>query len=118
MKRVSSLLLMLIAGHGHAYDGATSELSHASCGFVVASLVTRTFVESEHRAWIGFAVSTTASALHQAYQAAHGSTVASSLLDTASSAAGAALGAWTTDRYVLVPVVRKSYSGVVIAVRF
>ena len=113
MRAILVLALGLFMGNAHAYDGLTSELSHATGGALLAGAVTRLYSESENRAWIGFAVSTTAMALESGYQISHGAKRSSQLLDLASHTAGAALGASVTDKYFLVPVVTRSYVGLV-----
>jgi len=118
MKKIWMLALWLLMGSAHAYDGLTSELSHAAGGAVLASAVTRLYSESENRAWIGFAVSTSVIVLESAYQISRGAKRSSQLLDVGSHAAGAALGAWVTDKYVLMPVIRRSYVGFVYSRQF
>ena len=115
MKRGWLVLAVCLSGSAQAYDGLTSELSHAAGGALLAGAVTRAYSDSEYRAWIGFAVSATGILL--AEQRALASSVAaeakSARLDVAYHVVGAALGAWVTDRYALQPVVTPSYVGVV-----
>lgn len=115
MKRSLLALVVWLSGSAHAYDGLTSELSHAAGGALLAGAVTRAYSDSEHRAWIGFAVSATGILL--AEQRGLASSVAaevkSARLDVAYHVVGAALGAWVTDRYVLLPIVTPSCVGVV-----
>ena len=118
MKKWICASALALTGAAHAYDGASSELSHTAFSAAFAGVVTHVYRDSENRAWIGFAVATGASALHQSYQAANGSSKSGSLLDFASSAIGAALGAWATDKYILTPVVRPSFTGLVISGTF
>ena len=101
-----------------AYDGLTSELSHAAGGALLAGLITQACANEEQRAWIGFAVSAAAGALSESLQASRGARGYSSLLDAASHAAGAAVGAWASDRYLLMPVVRRPYVGLLLVHRF
>ena len=63
MRKFWFCVLLVLAGPGQAYDGATSELSHAAGGALLAGMVTRAYSESENRAWIGFAVSAAVSVL-------------------------------------------------------
>jgi hypothetical protein len=114
MKQWICIGALAFSGFAQAYDGASSELSHTTFSAALAGVVTHAYSQSENRAWIGFAVATGASALHQGYQAAHGSSTSGSLLDFASSAIGAALGAWATDTYILTPIVKPSFTGLVI----
>ena len=121
MKRLVYLLtLMLSVKAAHAYDGFTSEVSHAAGGAVLASAITALYKDSENRAWIGFGVSSAVSVLAEARQYATDRKVkvSSSLLDASSHILGSALGAWATDQYFLMPVVTKSYTGVVIQRQF
>ena len=118
MKKLICLSSLALSGFAHAYDGASSELSHTAFSAALAGVVTHAYSESENSAWIGFAVATGASALHQGYQAAHGSSKSGSLLDFASSAIGAALGAWATDTYILTPIVKPSFTGLTISRSF
>lgn len=115
MKQSLLSLLMLLPCAAGASDGLTSELSHAAGGALLAGVVTRAYSDSEHRAWIGFAVSATGIVL--AEQRGLASSVAaevkSARLDVTYHVVGAALGAWVTDRYVLLPIVTPSYVGVV-----
>ena len=118
MKNIWILTRWLLVGSAHAYDGLTSELSHAAGGALLASAVTRFYSESENRAWIGFALSTSAIVLESAYQISRGAKRSSQLLDIGSHAAGAALGAWVTDKYVLMPVIGRSYVGFIYSRQF
>ena len=101
-----------------AYDGFTSEISHAAGGALLAGLITQACADDERRAWIGFAVSAAAGALSESLQASRGARGYSSLLDAASHAAGAAVGAWLGDRYLLVPVLGRPHVGLVLVHRF
>lgn len=118
MRKFWFCVLLLLAGPSQAYDGATSELSHAAGGALLAGMVTRVYSESENRAWIGFAVSAAVSVLAESYQVSRGAASSSSMLDVAAHTAGAALGAWVTDRYILVPVVSRTYAGVMFQRKF
>ncbi|QCB47899.1 hypothetical protein [Hydrogenophaga sp. PAMC20947] len=118
MKKLICLWAVALTGFAHAYDGASSELSHTAFSAVLAGAVTHANRDLENRAWIGFAVATGASALHQAYQAAHSSSKSGSLLDFASSAIGAALGAWATDTCILTPIVQPRFTGLIISRAF
>lgn len=120
MKRDCWLIALVFSGSAHAYDGLTSELSHAAGGALLAGAVTRIYSESEHRAWIGFAVSATGIVLaeRQGLVSADAARVKSARLDVTYHVVGAALGAWATDRYLLLPVVKPSYVGVLYLRRF
>ncbi len=118
MKRLLTIALLFCAAHSHAYDGLTSELSHAAGGALLAGAVTKMYSESENRVWIGFAVSTAAVVLEQGYQISRGANRNSQIKDMAWHALGAALGAWATDKYILMPVVTRSSVGMVMVRSF
>ena len=119
MKKIISALTFLFAANTFAYDGITSELSHAAGGAVIAGAVTKMAEDSPNRAWIGFGVSTAFGVLAQGYEmSVQNAKFAPSLLDATSHAVGAALGAWGTDKYFLTPIVTRSYSGVMLYRQF
>ena len=101
-------------GSCQAYDGLSSELSHAAGGALLAGAVTNYVSDSENRAWIGFAVSTAGIVISEAHQMSKGAKHSSSMLDIASHAAGAALGAWWTDKYYLTPIIGRHSVGLVV----
>ncbi|PUE53439.1 hypothetical protein [Limnohabitans parvus] len=113
MKKIWAILLLFFSAHSHAYDGLSSELSHAVGGALLAGAVTKIYSESENRAWIGFAVSTAAVVLEQGYEISRGANRNSQIKDMAWHALGSALGAWATDKYLLVPVVTRTSVGLV-----
>jgi hypothetical protein len=114
MKKFFAIALLFWSAHSHAYDGLSSELSHAVGGALLAGAVTKIYSESENRAWIGFAVSTAAVVLEQGYEISRGANRNSQIKDMAWHALGSALGAWATDKYLLVPVVTRTSVGMVI----
>jgi VanZ family protein len=118
MKKIGASALLFLAAHSHAYDGLSSELSHAVGGALLAGAVTHIYRESENRAWIGFAVSTAAVVLEQSYEISRGANRNSQIKDMAWHALGAALGAWATDKYILMPVVTRSSVGMVMVRSF
>ncbi len=118
MKKLAAMVLLFLSAHSHAYDGLTSELSHAAGGALLAGAVTKMYSESENRAWIGFAVSTAAVVLEQGYEISRGANRNSQIKDMVWHAAGAALGAWATDKYLLVPVVTRTSVGMVMVRAF
>jgi hypothetical protein len=118
MKPWSLALILIFAAECRAYDGVTSELSHAFSGAVLAGAVTRKYRESEHRAWIGFAASTVVIVAVEGHAISRGSDRSSQLLDISAHAIGAAAGAWFTDRYLLLPVVGKSRVGILFQVQY
>ena len=113
MKKFFAIALLFWSAHSHAYDGLSSELSHAVGGALLAGAVTKIYSESENRAWIGFAVSTAAVVLEQGYEISRGANRNSQIKDMAWHALGSALGAWATDKYLLVPVVTRTSVGLV-----
>lgn len=114
MKRVCIWALCAAMGTCQAYDGWSSELTHVAGGALLAGAVTNYYSDSENRAWIGFAVSTAGIVLSESHQMDKGAKRSSSLLDIASHTAGAALGAWWTDRYYLMPVIGRHSAGLVL----
>lgn len=114
MKKFWTIALLCCSAHSHAYDGLSSQLSHAVGGALLAGAVTKIYSESENRAWIGFAVSTAAVVLEQSYEISRGANRNSQIKDMAWHALGSALGAWATDKYLLVPVVTRTSVGMVI----
>jgi hypothetical protein len=111
MKKLLALALLFCSAQCHAYDGLSSELSHAAGGALMAGAITQIYSESENRAWIGFAVSTAAVVIEQGYEISRGAKRNSQIKDMAWHALGSALGAWATDKYLLVPVVTRTSVG-------
>lgn len=118
MKKIWAIVLLFFSAHSHAYDGLSSELSHAVGGALLAGAITKIYSESENRAWIGFAVSTAAVVLEQSYEISRGANRNSQIKDMAWHALGSALGAWATDKYLLVPVVTRTSVGLVVVRSF
>jgi hypothetical protein len=118
MKKFGILALCCVMGTSHAYDGLSSELSHAAGGALLAGAVTRFYSDSDNRAWIGFVVSTAGILISERQNIAHGPLRSSAWLDVASHAAGAALGAWWTDKYYLMPVIGSRSVGLVLTRQF
>ena len=115
MRTTLLMLAIVMSSPCHAYDGLTSELSHAAGGALLAGAVARAFDESGHRACIGFAVSAAATlaAEYPGLASQDETRAASSRLDVRYHVVGAALGAWAADRYFLKPLVTPTYVGVV-----
>lgn len=119
MKKIIFIVLVFFGSSAYAYDGMTSELSHAAGGAAIAAVVTKIADDSPNRAWIGFGVSATLGVLAQGYEmSVQKAKFYPSLLDAGSHALGAALGAWVTDKYFLTPIVSRSYSGVILHRQF
>ena len=105
---------LLFASPALASDGVASELSHATGGALIAGAVTGTVANKywpEHRAMVGFTVSTATILIGEGVQVRNGARFSSSLLDVASHTIGAAIGAIITDRYFLMPVLERDGSG-------
>lgn len=118
MKHGVLAVLMAVSGACQAYDGWSSELSHAAGGALLAGAVAKLYSDSPHRAWIGFGVSTAAIVATESVSIARGGKRSSQYLDMASHAIGAAIGAWYTDKHLLMPMVSKDSVGVVFQTRF
>lgn len=106
----------LFASNALATHSLNSELSHASAGALIAGGATVLAGQRwpEHRALIGFATSTALGFAGEGLQRASGGKF--SLLDAASNAVGAAIGAFVTDHYLLTPVIQRSAGQTVIGV--
>jgi hypothetical protein len=104
-------LTLLASPLCHASDGFYSEMSHAIGGAAMASYITYKYSDSEHRSWIGFGLSTAIGVVAQNYEISKSGNRSSQQLDMVAHALGSALGAWYTDKYVLVPLVQKNYIG-------
>ena len=90
------------------------ELSHVAGGALIAGGVTATVADKywpEHRAMVGFTVSTAVIVVGEGIQMGQGEKFSSSLLDIASHMIGAMIGATITDRYLLLPVVERDNAG-------
>jgi hypothetical protein len=96
-----------------ASDGFNSEISHFAGGAVLAGGVTAV-VDSYYpeykseRGMIGFGVSTMAVLVQQSIEYGKDGNARGQLLDAASHIVGSALGAYITDEYILLPVVKDS----------
>ncbi len=118
MKRMLIAGLLATSGACQAYDGWTSELSHVGGGALLAGGITYVYRDSPNRAWIGFVASTAAGVLLESASIANGGKRSSQYLDMASHALGSAIGAWWSDKYLLVPVISRSSVGVMYSARF
>ena len=118
MKHIMMVALLATAGTCQAYDGWTSEVSHAAGGALLAGGISYVYRDSTDRAMIGFAASTAAGILLESASIARGGKRSSQYLDMASHAIGSAFGAWYGDRYLLVPVISRSSVGVAYSTRF
>jgi hypothetical protein len=118
MKRTLLVTCMLLSAAAHAYDGWSSELSHAAGGALLAGAVTHHCRDSHDRAWIGFAVSSAAGVLVEGASIARGGKRSSQYLDMAAHTIGSAIGAWYSDKYLLMPVVNSKQVGVLYQMRY
>ena len=95
----------------NASDSFTSEMSHVISGAAIAGYITHRYSDSEYRSWIGFGVSTAVVIAEQNYEISKVGKRPSQQMDMAAHAIGSALGAWYTDKYLLVPLVKRNYIG-------
>ncbi len=98
----------------HSSDSFNSEMSHAIGGAVMAAYITDKYSDSEYRSWIGFGMSTAFIVVEQNYEISKTGKRSSQQLDMVAHAVGSAFGAWYTDKYLLVPLVRKNYLGLTV----
>ena len=98
-----------------ATDSFNSEFSHATAGAVVAGVSTAVADRfwPENRALVGFGVGVAGGVMGELFDG-HGRTTwegRHSTLDVLSTAIGAGIGAWGTDRFILRPVVKREQVG-------
>ena len=102
---------VLFCTQARAYNGWTSELSHAAGATVVSGGITywadKYSAHKEQRAWIGFGVS---SIFFTAAELYDGNTY-DNRLDIAFDIVGSAVGAFVTDKWILKPVVKRESAG-------
>ena len=115
MNKVLVVTLCLYATTVQANDSLNSELSHVAGGAAMGAGFTYLadyYGEKEHRGWIGFGTAAGIGVLGEAIELASGNGNFSAL-DAGSNALGAAIGAFVTDQWVLMPVVnsRDHYVG-------
>jgi hypothetical protein len=89
-------------------------MSHVISGAAIAGYITHRYSESEYRSWIGFGVSTAIIVVEQNYEISKSGNRSSQQLDMVAHAIGSAIGAWYTDKYLLVPMVKLNYVGLTI----
>lgn len=80
----------------------------------MAGYISHLYAESENRAWIGFGISTALVIAEQSYEISKTGNRSSNQLDMAAHAIGSAIGAWYTDKYLLVPIVKRNSFGLTI----
>lgn len=97
----------------HANDSLSSEASHFVGGAVMAggatAIVNQYYPNYQfERGMIGFTVSSVAIIAEQSIEYAINGNARGQLLDAVSHIAGSALGAFITDKYILLPVIKES----------
>lgn len=107
-------LILSASATCHASDSFNSEISHAIGGAVMAAYITDKYLDSEYRSWIGFGMSTAIIVVEQNYEISKTGKRSSQQLDIVAHAVGSAFGAWYTDKYLLVPLVKKNYFGLTV----
>jgi len=119
----SLTIVLATAAPAGATDSIGSEMSHAAGGAVIAGAVTYLADETwpAERGWLGFGVGAAVGVIGETYGSASGHGF--SVLDAGSAAIGAALGAFVTDRYIVMPVAEPdseqgAYFGIVGDYRF
>ncbi len=118
IKNLLCLCALFFTEQACAYDGMTSQIPHALGGALLAGLITKSSDESEHRALIGFSASTALVVAVEGSQLGTGSRRHSQLLDISYHALGSAIGAWTTDKFILSPVIAPTYIGLMYIGKF
>ena len=124
MKNFLALTILLIANLCRAAPPSTSsdsfgsELSHAVGGALMAGGISYLYRDSPDRAMMGFGLSTAAIVIVESINISRGADRSSQYLDMAAHALGSAIGAWYTDKYLLMPVVTKASVGLVYQKRF
>jgi hypothetical protein len=97
----------------HASNGFNSEASHFVGGAAIAGGTTA-IVDSyypeyrDNRGMIGFGVSSVYIIIEQSFEYAENGKASAQLLDAAAHIAGAALGSFITDKYILLPIIKDS----------
>ena len=107
-------LSLLASPPCHASDSFNSEMSHVIGGAVMAAYITDKYSDSEYRSWIGFGLSTAIIVVEQNYEISKTGNRSSQQLDMVAHAIGSAFGAWYTDKYLLVPLMKKNYFGLTV----
>ncbi|MFT6985340.1 MAG: hypothetical protein ACJAT7_001149 [Psychromonas sp.] len=127
VKIILFVLLLLFSTQSNANGSmnVNSQLSHAFGGAITAGAlvaISDNYWPEYDRAWMGFTISTVAGGLSQYYEYARGTNdFRNAFADTLAHALGSAIGAYVTDRYILLPVISKTdtetYMGVSIQFR-
>lgn len=112
MKKLFCLLALIFSGQAHAYDGMSSQIPHAVGGALLAGAIAKSFEENQHRALIGASISTTLFAAVEAHQLGTGSRRHGQMLDIYYHTLGSVIGAWATDKFILLPLMSPDSIGV------
>lgn len=99
-----------------ASDSFTSEMSHVIGGGLMAGYITHRYSESEYRSWIGFGLSTAIIVVEQNYEISKSGNRSSQQLDMVAHALGSAICAWYTDKYLLIPIIKRNYLGLTVQI--
>ncbi|WP_220493749.1 hypothetical protein [Shewanella sp. SG41-4] len=126
-KIILLLLALLFSTQSHANGSISfnSEISHAFGGAVTAGAIVAIsddFWPNYDRAWMGFTISTVVGSISQYYEYAQGENdFRNAFADALSHALGSAIGAYVTDKYILLPVIhttdKETYMGLSIQFR-
>lgn len=97
----------------HASNSVNSEASHFVGGAVMAGGITAVVDQyypeyKSERGMLGFEISSVAIIVEQSIEYAINGNAKGQLFDAASHILGSALGAYITDKYILLPVVKDS----------
>lgn len=104
---------MLLTSNVYAATGFNSEAAHFAFGASLAGGISAA-VDSyypehrEHRAMIGFGISSVGAVLESAYEYSANGNGRNQAIDALSHIAGSALGAYVTDKFILAPVIQNS----------
>jgi hypothetical protein len=115
MKNIALLIIcnLLFLSQTYANESIGSEVSHAIGGALMAGKITAVVERyypkhRENRRMIGFKISSATAIALQVIEYATNGNAEGQLLDAASHIAGSAIGAWVTDKYILIPVVKNT----------
>lgn len=117
MKSIIGICIgICLANPAFAADAFSSEFSHVVGGALIAGASTAVAARfwPENRALIGFTVGVTYGVLGELFDIRGRTTKWNgkhSALDVASTAVGAGIGAVVTDRFILMPVVKREHGG-------
>ena len=112
MKKLCFLFAFALTSEAWAFDGMSSQIFHAVGGAALAGIMTKSFEAHDHRALIGFSISTALFAAVEGRQMGSGSRRHSQMLDIYYHTMGSAIGAWATDKFILLPIVTPTSIGV------